>query len=483
MTTIPLLIGGVETAASNGAVLTRRNPVSGAVVTTAAAATVADAEAAVAAAAAAFPAWSARGPNDRRSILLKAADLMEATGDTFVANMMSETGSTREWAASNVHEAAKMIREAASLVTQIAGQVIPSDIPGSFSMAARAPVGVCLGIAPWNAPIILGTRAIAMPLACGNTVVLKASEICPAVHHLIGDVFQRAGCASGVVNVISNAPADAAAIVDALISHPKVKRINFTGSTRVGRLIAEKAGRLLKPVLLELGGNAPMVVLDDADIDSSVDAAVFGAFMHQGQICMSTERIVVDESIADVFVPKFAARASALSVGDPMKSNATLGAMVDVAAAERITTLVEDARSKGAKIVAGGERDGALMAATVIDRVTPKMRIYHEESFGPVTTIVRVRGVEEAIATANDTEFGLSAAVFGKDITRAMEVAGRIESGICHINGPTVEDEPQMPFGGTKSSGYGRFGGLAGIAEFTELRWLTIQKDKRQYPF
>ena len=322
-----------------------------------------------------------------------------------------------------------------------------------------------------------------MPLACGNTVVLKASEICPAVHHLIGDVFQRAGCGSGVVNVISNAPAEAAAIVDALISHPKVKRINFTGSTRVGRLIAEKAGRLLKPVLLELGGKAPMVVLDDADIDSSVDAAVFGAFMHQGQICMSTERIVVDQSIADMFVPRFAARASALSVGDPLKSNATLGAMVDVAAAERITALIDDARSKGAEIVAGGEREGALMAATVIDRVTPenanlsrgKLRTGHHDRAGARcrrgdrdSQRHGVRSVGGGIRKGHHAGDG------GRWLHRERHLSYQWADGGGRTSNAVW---------GTKSSGYGRFGGLAGIAEFTELRWLTIQKEKRQYPF
>ena len=213
------------------------------------------------------------------------------------------------------------------MATQIAGEVIPSDKPNSFAMAIRQPVGVVLGIAPWNAPVILGVRAIAMPLACGNTVVLKASEMCPATHRLIGTIMREAGLPPGVVNVVTNAPADAPKIVETLIAHPAIRRINFTGSTRTGRIVAETAARYLKPVLLELGGKAPMVLLDDADIDEAVKAAAFGAFANQGQICMSTERIVVDESIADAFVEKFAAKARSLPTGNP-RGHVVLGSMV-----------------------------------------------------------------------------------------------------------------------------------------------------------
>ncbi len=310
-----------------------------------------------------------------------------------------------------------------------------------------------LGLAPWNAPVILAVRAIAAPLACGNTVVLKGSEICPRTHRLIGEVFRAAGLGEGVVNVVSNAPADASRIVEALIAHPTVRRVNFTGSTRVGRQVAELAARHLKPALLELGGKAPLIVLDDADLDEAVAAAAFGAFMNQGQICMSTERLIVDEQIADEFAARLAAKAATLVAGDPRKAKTPLGAIVSFEAAERIVGLVRDAVAKGARILAGGGANGVLMDATVLDHVTPAMRIYGEESFGPVAAIIRVGGVEEAVRVANDSEYGLAAAVFGRDLTRAFAVARRIESGICHINGPTVQDEAQMPFGGVKASG------------------------------
>ncbi len=477
-----LLLNNQDIPATEGATYDRLNPIDGQVATRAAAATVGDAIAAADAAAAAFPAWSALGPNARRALLLAAADKLAAHTDGFIQRMMAETGSTAGWAGFNTHLAAGMLREAAAMTTQITGEVIPSDKPGTVAMALRQPVGVVLGIAPWNAPVILGVRALAMPLACGNTVILKASEICPATHRLIGEALREAGLPPGVVNVVTNAPADAPRIVDALIAHPAVRRINFTGSTRVGRIIAEAAARHLKPVLLELGGKAPLVVLDDADLDEAVKAAAFGAFMNQGQICMSTERLVVDDAVADDFVRRFAAKAQSLQAGDPREGNVALGSVIGREAVERIDALVKDAVAKGARLIAGGQATGTIMPAMVLDHVTPAMKIYNDESFGPVVCIVRVAGVEEAIRVANDTEYGLSAAVFGRDITRALDVARRIESGICHINGPTVHDEAQMPFGGMKASGYGRFGSKAAINEFTELRWITIETAAGHYP-
>ena len=356
MLDINLLIDDRDVAASTGATFERRDPITGDVASRAAAASVADAQAAADAAAAAFPAWSKLGPNARRAALLKAADLLEGRAADFVNLMATEIGATAGWAQFNVKLAAGMLREAASLTTQITGEIIPSDKPGCVSMAVRQPAGVVLGIAPWNAPVILGVRAIATPLACGNTVVLKASEICPGTHRLIGAVLREAGLPAGVVNVITNAPEDAGEIIESLIAHPAVRRINFTGSTRVGRIIAETAARFLKPVLLELGGKASLVVLDDADLDAAVAASAFGAFMNQGQICMSTERIVVDNTVADDFVAKLAAKAESLQAGNPRHGNFALGSLVGVEAAERIGGLVNDAVSKGAKLA--GRRTG-----------------------------------------------------------------------------------------------------------------------------
>ncbi|RWC79161.1 MAG: aldehyde dehydrogenase [Mesorhizobium sp.] len=479
---IGLLIDGDEKAATGKAFYERIDPFTGKLATRAAAASVADANAAVDAAAAAFPAWSKTGPGERRALLSRAADVMATKVGEFTRLMMEETGATGPWAGFNVMLAANMLREAAAMTTQISGEIIPSDKPGTLAMAIRQPAGVCLGIAPWNAPVILGTRAVAMPIACGNTVVLKASEMCPGTHRLIGQVLVEAGLPKGVINVVTNDPKDAAGIVEALVAHPAVKRVNFTGSTKVGRIIAELAGRHLKPALLELGGKAPLVVLDDADIDAAVNAATFGAFMHQGQICMSTERLIVDETIADEFVAKLAARASKLPAGDP-RGHVVLGSLISSQAADKMEELVADAVAKGATLLAGGKRTGTVVEATLLDHVTPAMRVYSEESFGPVKPVIRARGEDEAVRIANDTEYGLSSAVFSRDIRRAMAVAARIQAGICHINGPTVGDEAQMPFGGVKGSGYGRFGGKASIAEFTDLRWVTIEDPGQHYPF
>ena len=476
------LINGEAAPASANRTFTRRDPVTGEIASTAAAASVADALNAVAAAAAAFPAWSQTPPTERRKLLNKAADIMDAKTPDFIAAAIAETGATGPWIGFNVMLAAGMIREAAAMVTQIGGEIIPSNKPGTLAMAMARPKGVCLGIAPWNAPVILGTRAVAMPVACGNTIVLKSSELCPATHRLIGQCFAEAGLPPGVVNVISNAPEDAAQVVEALIKAPQVRHVNFTGSTKVGRVIGRLAGENLKPALLELGGKAPFVVLHDADIDAAVNAAIFGCFMNQGQICMSTERIILDDTIADEFAAKFAARASMLPAGNP-RGHVVLGGLCTPGAGEKMDALIADALAKGGKLLAGGTRDGAIHTATVIDHVTPAMRLYTEESFGPVKPIIRVKGEDEAVRVANDTEYGLSSAVFSRDIQRAINVANRIESGICHINGPTVADEPQMPFGGVKSSGHGRFGGKAAIAEFTDLRWITIEDPHQHYPF
>ncbi len=484
MEDVKLLIAGRDVPAAKSATFDRLNPISGEVATRAAAASPADAKAAADAAAAAFPKWAALGPSARRALLNKAADLLEARAAQFAAILSTETGATGGWGHFNVHLAAGMLREAAAMTTQISGEVIPSDVPGSLAMGIRQPAGVVVGIAPWNAPIILGVRAVAMPLACGNTVILKASEVCPATHRLIGAVLTEAGLGDGVVNVITHEPKDAEAVAEALISHPAVKRVNFTGSTRVGKIIAALSAKYLKPVVLELGGKAPLIVLDDADIDAAVNATVFGAFANSGQICMSTERVIVDEKVADEFATKLAKRVAGLPVGDPRKGDFVLGAVVGKPTVDRVMKLVNEAVAKGAKVLCGADGDGTtVMKGIVVDRVTQDMSLFREESFGPQVSITRVKSAEEAIKAANDTEYGLSASLFTRDIARGIELAKRIESGICHINGPTVHDEAQMPFGGVKGSGYGRFGGKAGVNEFTELRWITIQTTPRHYPF
>jgi acyl-CoA reductase-like NAD-dependent aldehyde dehydrogenase len=383
----------------------------------------------------------------------------------------------------NSQLAAGMLRHAGSIAGTVDEETpIESRVPGLSAKSIRQPVGVVVGIAPWNAPVILATRAVAAPLALGNTVVLKASELCPRTHAAIVSAIHDAGVPAGVINLVTNKPEDAAKIVEALIADPNVARINFTGSTRVGKIIAQKAAEHLKGTLLELGGKAPMVVLDDADLDEAAAAASFGAFMNSGQICMSTERIVVDRAVATDLEGKLVAKAESLTVGDPRDQGTMVGPVVNQAAVDRLQELLEDARAKGARILTGGDADGVTVTPTIIADVTPEMRIYSEESFGPIVAVIAVDDAEEAVRVANDTDYGLASAVFGRDLEAAERVARQIKSGICHINGSTVHDEPQMPFGGVKASGWGRFGGDAALDEFTELRWLTVQDGSRAYP-
>jgi len=477
-----LLINNVTVAAADGGIFVRKSPVTGEVASTAAAGKKVDVDAAIQAAANAFPAWSAKGPSERRAILSACADALEARGAEFSVLGAQETGGTGPWFGFNVMLAAKMLREAASMTTQIKGEVIPSDKPGTMAMGLRQPVGVLVGMAPWNAPIILGVRCFAMPIACGNTVVMKASEKCPGLHSLIGQCMVEGGLPEGVLNIVTHSAEDAPEVVNALIDHPLTRRINFTGSTRVGQIIAERAAKHLKPCLLELGGKAPCIVLADADLQGAVNGAAFGAYMNQGQICMSTEKVIVEDAIYDRFADAFTNKANSLKSGNPDEP-VHLASVVDRDAIDHITRLIDDATTKGAKLLAGGAPEaGTIMPATIVSEVTPEMDIYSAESFGPVTTLIRARDEDHAVEIANDTKYGLTGSVFTQDIRRGMDVVKRMVTGIAHINGPTVGDEAQMPFGGTKSSGYGRFGGNAAVDEFTELRWITIEDPNQHYP-
>lgn len=460
----------------------RFNPITGEVASRAEAMTVDAVRAIATRAGDAFPAWAALGPNARRAVLHRAADALMAKESAFVTAMMDEVGAAENWARFNLALAAGIVREAAALTTQIQGEVIPSDKPGCVAMAIKEPVGVILGIAPWNAPIILGVRAVAVPLACGNSVILKASELCPRTHSLIVESFAEAGLPAGVLSIVTNAPQDAGDVVGALIDAPEVRRINFTGSTTVGKIIARRAADHLKPCLLELGGKAPFLVLDDADLGEAVKAAAFGAFMNQGQICMSTERIIVVESVADMFLQKFTDKVRSMRAGNPRDGAAPLGAVVDRKTVDHLNDLIDDAVAKGATVVTGGKGSDVIIQPSIVAEVTSTMKLYRDESFGPIVAVIRARDTDHAIELANDSEYGLSSAIFTGDAARGLAVARRIRSGICHINGPTVHDEAQMPFGGVGASGYGRFGGRQGIDSFTETRWITIETQPGHYP-
>lgn len=479
-----LIIDNKETPSETGKTYQRKDPLTGLTVSTCAAASVSDARKIAESSKNAFQSWSLSTPTQRRALLLKAADNIEAKMGSFIAAMKAEIGASELWAGFNVMLAANLFREAASLATQIQGETIPTDKPNTLSMTIRQPVGPCLSIVPWNGPVVLAARAIAYPLVCGNTVVFRASEVSSMTHRLIADAVYEAGVPAGVLNFITTAPEDAPAVVETLIAHPGIRRINFTGSTSVGRIIAEKSAKQLKRCLLELGDKSPLVVLDDANIDHAVSAAIFGSFLYQGQICMSTDRIVVDEKVADEFVNKFVERAKGLPAGSAATvGECVIGPVISQDSANRLNSIIDDAVSKGGKLVLGGKSETSAYAATILDNVTSDMTIYKDETFGPVISIIRAKDTDDAVRIANDTEFGLSAAVYGQNVIRALDVAKRINTGSCHVNGPTVQNEAQAPYGGTKSSGYGRFDGRAVIDEFTEVKWLTIEDGAQLYPF
>lgn len=469
---------GVE--ARDGAFFERKSPVNGEPVTRAVAGGPKDAHDAANAAAAAFPIWRETPNHEKRAILSRARDLIVAHIDEFVEIASRELGSTADWIRFNAVIAADVFDEAMKIPDILSSYEEVSEKGGIKSTVIREPVGVVLAIAPWNAPVTLAVRAIVWPLACGNTVVFKGSELCPMLHSKIVDVISQAGLPEGAVTSVLHAPEMAEPVVTSLAEHPAVRRINFTGSTRVGRRVAEIAARNLKPCLLELSGKAPLIVLADADIPAAARAAAFGAFFNQGQICMATERVIVVDQVADEFVAQIEAECANLMT---RKNRDKVGELISAEAARRVKRLIDDALQRGAKLIAGGEVSGAHVAPTLLDRVAPDMQIYNEESFGPVASILRAADEAEAFSIANDTQYGLVASVFTSETGRAREFAGMLETGVCRINGPTVYDDPSKPFGGMKSSGYGRFGGASAVHEFTELRWITVQEPQKDYPF
>ncbi|MFF0026290.1 aldehyde dehydrogenase family protein [Streptomyces sp. NPDC005496] len=480
-----LLIGGKDVPAASGRTAEDVDPYTGEVYATVAAAGPEDVTRAVDAADAAFEQWAALAPFARRTIFLDAAGLLEARGDEVAELMAREAGGTRPWALFNVALAANILREAAAAITAPRGEVLSAQEEGVLGLAVREPLGVVAAFAPWNAPVILGTRAVAAPLAAGNTVVVKASEDAPiACALLIADVLGEAGLPDGVLNVITNDREDAAEIAEALIADPRVRAVNFTGSTGVGRVIGTHAASHLKPAVLELGGKNAVLVLDDADVDYAVDAVTFGVFMNSGQICMSGDRILVHESLGEEFTRKFTAKVASLRAGDPGHPHTVVGPLVTASAARRVTALVEDAVAKGATVLTGGgEPDGAVHPATVLTGVPKDAELYYAEAFGPVCVVETFADDDSAVAVANDTDNGLTCGVITENATHGLAVARRIRTGIVHINDQSVADEPHAPFGGVKASGYGRFGGRWGVEAFSSTRWMTIATQQAHYPF
>ncbi len=477
-------IGGEWVGASDDRSFDDLDPFTGQAVARVAAGTRADAKRAIDAAAEAFPAWSQTPAAVRQAIFLKAADILESRRDEVVGWLARETGASFGFGMFQMGFVPGLFRQAAGAAYAPLGQILPTDMPGAMAMAVRKPVGVVGAIAPWNAALILSARSIAAPLVFGNTVVLKPSEESPYSGGLLwGEIFAEAGLPAGVLNIVTHGPGEAGPIGDELVENPKVRRINFTGSTATGRRIAEAAGRNLKRVVLELGGQNPLIVLDDADLDYAVDAAAFGAFLHQGQICMSARRIIVERPIADAFVEKLTAKTAGLKLGDPKEMDTIIGPLINAAALATVQRRVDAAAAAGARVLTGGGTTGTCFQATLVMDVPADSELANTETFGPVATIEVVNNEDEAVARANDTSYGLSSGIITSDPDRGMAVANRIEAGIVHVNDQPVHDEPQMPFGGVKDSGWGRFGGTFAMEEFTELRWITVQTGRRPFPF
>ena len=461
------------------------NPLNDELVAEAAAGGAAEAAAAVAAAAAAFPAWAGMTPGARQLLFLKAADIVERRQEEFVRLMAVEGGASRAFSTFQIRLSAAMLRQAAGWGYLPAGDVLRSDVPGRTATVTRKPLGVVAGFTPWNGAFYLAWRTFLLPMAFGNTTVIKPSELAPISAGLIhAEILAEAGFPPGTFNVVTHAPGGAAAIADVFFDSPAVRCINFTGSDKTARVLGERAGRALKRMVLELGGFNPVIVLDDADIEEAIKAVTFGAFLHQGQVCMNSRKVYVSRSIHDQFVARLSARVESLTIGDPTNPEVVIGPLIDDRAVEQIEARVQDALDRGAKLVTGGKADGRLYPPTILTGV-PADAICTtgaDETFGPLLVIEPFDDPEEALRDAQDTPYGLSASIMTRDRGRGLDLAQRFDTGIIHINAPTMASEAALPVGGVKDSGWGRSGYYA-IEDFTEIRMTTMSNEPGRYPF
>jgi acyl-CoA reductase-like NAD-dependent aldehyde dehydrogenase len=470
--TVDLWIGGARVAPAAGQYFTDRNPEDDSSYARVADAGAADVDHAVQAAHAAFASYGRTLAADREAWLSRAAALIEKYRGEFVDILIDEVGSPFGKAQFEVQYAINCLRAASGVARRVTGQTIPSELPGRFSMTVREPLGVIAGITPFNVPLLKNVKLSSTPLATGNTVVMLASEEAPMVANRLAEVYHEAGIPAGAFNLITGF---GDRIGDALTTHPLVRVVMFTGSSRVGRHIASLCGPLMRRVVLELGGKNPLVVLADADLDAAVEAAAFGQFFFQGQACMASSRIYVENPIAAEFLRRFKARAEVMGMGDLRDPGTWVGPIISERQRRRVRTHIEDAKAKGATVLTGGAWIGNRCRPTILTGVDETMMVCREETFGPVTSIYPVADFEEAIARANDTQYGLSAAIFTRDISKALLFSQRVHAGMVHINAPTLHDEPHVPFGGIGDSGFGREGTDIDIDTFTEWKWVTIQ--------
>jgi aldehyde dehydrogenase (NAD+) len=418
----------------------------------------------------------------RARIIHKVGDILDARAKEFQDALIDEGGA---WIGKTMFEtnySSGVYRAAAAAAYQVNGEILPSD-HGKLSLVMRVPLGVVSVISPWNFPLILSSRGFAPALAVGNCVVLKPSEETPVAGGLlIAEIMEEAGVPKGVFNVITCSREHVGEVGDELISNPAVRGVSFTGSTAVGREVAAKAGRLLKRCCVELGGKDALIVLDDADVEHAVNAATFGSFMHQGQICMAVERVIVQSKIAKEFTDKFVANTKKLKVGNPREMANCIGPVINKAQLGKIRAQVDEAVAQGAEILCGGKNNGLFFEPTILTNVTRSMKIFREETFGPVAPVLVANSIDEAVEIANDSEYGLSAGIITRDEEKGLEIARRLHTGMAHVNDSSINDEPHVPFGGIGASGLGRHGGKQGIDTFTEMRWITVERGGRHYP-
>jgi len=478
MQTFQMFINGSWVNAESGRRFDSINPFDGEIYAQVPEAGEADADRAMAAAFSARKSWASTPPAERANVLFKAAGILQEQMQEFAGVLIAEGGSTFGKAMFELTATIDLLQTAAADSKNIMGETFHTD-PTKLSISIRRPRGTVVAISPWNFPLILSMYKVAYALATGNTVVLKPASKTPVTGLKIAELFEKAGLPAGALNVITG---PGSLLGKALISDARCSFVALTGETTTGHKVAELAAAGLKPYTLELGGKNPLVVLSDADIEYAVNAAAFGVFTHQGQICMAVGRIIAEEPVVDELITGLTKKAESLTVGDPSIPANAIGPLIDDEQVQKVDELVKDAVGKGATMHCGGTFEGRLYRPTVLSGVTPEMRIYNEETFGPVATIISVKDSEAAMQCANDTIYGLAAGVITQDIEKALCFAEGIEAGMVHVNNATIDAESSIPFGGCKGSGIGREGGRYSIEEMTEVKWVTIQKAKKQFP-
>jgi acyl-CoA reductase-like NAD-dependent aldehyde dehydrogenase len=442
-----------------------------------------EAHLAIEAAAKAFPAWAQTSPAERAKLFFKAAEIVRRRRIEIADLLARETGSTIFFATFQQDLVVQTLEQVAGWVYLPKGEVLQSDIPGSHSIGIRRPLGVIASFTPWNGANILSWRAVLSPLAAGNTVVVKPSELAPVSAGLIvAEIAEEAGFPPGVINVVTHAPGAAGPIADEVFDNPHVRCINLIGGVKTARLLAERAGRTLKRSVLELGGYNPMIVLDDVDMDYAVRSATFGSFFHQGQICMNTRKIIIQRSLYEEFLEKFIARTKTLPSGDPQDPKTIIGPLVTPAAVAQVHDRVQEAVAKGAVLRTGGTYNGQVYEPTILTNVPYQATMSNEETFGPVVIVEPVDTDEDAVRVANRVTYGLTSSILTGNPYRGFELAPKILAGIVNVNSPTVNDEIHAPMGGVRDSGWGRTGPDS-LADFTDVIWINVRSTERQYPF